>query len=197
MFGKHASHVLVNFRVLLHWHQSLFQCHWLGLAVCMLHSTQLYWAGQYSVSSNNWQQWLAELSFVVDQNLWLLIFKWDANRHSPHMKCRSSKPPLSLCNRTPCFGRTTIGLWIRLSVLNIYGKYKTPLLRHIWVSIDREIENNQGITFSAYALLWDGSCLCFFWQNLQSASKQTLANINYWMTCELFWLNLSITEQNK
>ena len=59
-------------------------------------------------------------------------------------------------------------------------------------SIHREIEKNQGITFSAYALLWEGYVIVF-WRNFQ----KTLANENYWMTCELWWLNLSITEQSK
>ena len=74
---------------------------------------------------------------------------------------------------------TTVGLKTRLSVLNIYGKYKTPLLRHIWVYIHIEIENIQWITFSAYALLWEYPCLRFsdrIYNRLQNTGKYKLLN---------------------
>ena len=42
----------------------------------------------------------------------------------------------------------TIGLWTGVCVLNVYGKYKTPLVSHWWVSFShKNIKNIKGLLF--------------------------------------------------
>ena len=117
--------------------------------------------------------------------------KWNRCRPYPFSthRCRSGQPrSLSVTTRHVStktahfeqfcwYNNCRLINTLELSVLNIYGKYKTPLLRHIWVYIHIEIENIQWITFSAYALLWEGPCLRFsdrIYNRLQNTGKSKL-----------------------
>ena len=65
-------------------------------------------------------------------------------------------------------------------VSQIYmANVKHTLFYHIWVSDSQRNRKNQGITFYAYALLWEGLCLCLsdrIYNWVQNTSKYTLLN---------------------